>query len=95
MREKNSSALHWLLTVAFWIAVVYLGVQIFSTRVAIGQKEQELATATTRLAEQEAENEELSRTLSGSTQSIVEQVARDELGYAQPNQRVFVDVTGK
>ena len=95
MRERNSSALHWLLTAMFWIAVIYLGVQIFSSRVAIGQKEQELASLTTKLAEQEAANEELSRTLSGSTQSIVEQVARDELGYALPNQRVFVDVTGK
>lgn len=95
MREKNGSALHWLLTAMFWIAVIYLGVQIFSSRVTIGQKEQELANLLTKVDQQEADNEELSRTLSGSTQSIVERVARDELGYAQPNQRVFVDVTGK
>ena len=41
-------------------------------------------------------NDELNRVLeSGNDLEIVERVARDKLGYAKPNERVFVDISGK
>lgn len=95
MEQKKGIRLGWIVTLLFWLAVGSLVFQIFSCRVAISQKEQELTQVTARLAQKQAENDELSRTLSGSMEAIVEQVARDELGYAQPNERVFVDVSGK
>ena len=49
-----------------------------------------------QLEAQQAQNDELSRVLqSGTDEEIVERVARDQLGYAKPNERVFVDMTGK
>ena len=42
------------------------------------------------------QNDELERVLeSGSDTEIIERVARDKLGYAKPNERVFIDVTGQ
>ena len=45
--------------------------------------------------EQQAANEELNRELASGDKTIIERAARDELGYARPNERVFVDVSGK
>ena len=64
-------------------------------QVQISAKRQELEAVQTQLAAQEADNEELSRQLEASDEEIIEQVARDELGYAKPGERVFVDMSGK
>ena len=64
-------------------------------QVQISAKRQELEAVQTQLAAQKADNEELSRQLEASDEEIIEQVARDELGYAKPGERVFVDMSGK
>ena len=46
------------------------------------------------LAQQQA-NDELARVLEGDEDEINERVARDTYGYAAPNERVFVDISGK
>ena len=64
-------------------------------QVSISSKQQALASVQQQLEQQQAENEELERVLtSGSEEEIVERVARDRLGYARPDERVFVDVSG-
>lgn len=74
----------------------YLVVGMIFNQVEISAKKQQLETVQQQLAAQQAQNDELSRILeSGSDEEIIERVARDKLGYAKPNERVFVDVTGK
>ena len=61
--------------------------------IAAKQKEQDLEN---QLEQQRQQNDELERVLeSGSDLEIIERVARDKLGYAKPNERVFIDVTGQ
>ncbi len=74
---------------------VYLIVGIVVNQVSISSKQQALDSVQQQLETQQAENEELERVLtSGSEEEIVERVARDRLGYARPDERVFVDVSG-
>ena len=74
----------------------YLVVGMVMNQVDISSKKQQLKTLQQQLTTQQAQNDELSRVLnSGSDQEIIEHVARDKLGYAKPNERVFVDITGK
>ena len=74
----------------------YLVVSMVLNQVEIRTKRQQLQTVEQQLETQQAQNEELQRILeSGSDQELIEQVARDKLGYAKPNERVFVDATGK
>jgi len=73
----------------------YLVWSLIYNQVQISAKRQELQAVQVQLAAQRAENEELGRQLEESDQDIIEQVARDELGYAKPNERVFVDMSGK
>ena len=39
-------------------------------------------------------NEELKRSLADGEDAIIERIAREQ-GYAKPNERVFVDISGK
>ena len=64
-------------------------------QVQISSKPPELEVVKAQLMVQRAENEELFRQLEAGDLEIMEQVARDELGYAKPNERVFVDMSGK
>ena len=74
----------------------YLVFQLVANQLAISAKRQQLQDLQDQLDAQQAQNAELSRILeSGSDMDLVERVARDTLGYAKPNERVFVDMSGK
>ena len=66
-----------------------------SNQVTISSKRAELETLKEQIAQQQTENQEMQRILSGDADEITEWVARDSYNYAAPNERIFVDVTGK
>ena len=95
-RKKRRSLLRSLLGHMFTLALGgYLVFSLIYNQVQISAKLQELDTVKAQLVVQRAENEELFRQLEAGDLAIIEQVARDELGYARPNERVFVDMSGK
>ena len=57
-------------------------------------KQQELLSVQSQLNNQLTENAELSNTLEQGDDAIIERYAREQ-GYAKPNERVFVDISGK
>ena len=67
---------------------------LINCQVAIGSKQQELAGVQTQLTAQLTENAELSSTLEQGEDAIIERYAREQ-GYAKPNERVFIDISGK
>ena len=74
----------------------YLVAGLVFNQVDIVAKQKELQDLENQLEQQRQQNDELERVLeSGSDQEIIERVARDKLGYAKPNERVFIDVTGQ
>ena len=74
----------------------YLVAGLVFNQVDIAAKQKELQDLETQLEQQRQQNDELERVLeSGSDAEIIERVARDKLGYAKPNERVFIDVTGQ
>ncbi|MEG1872545.1 MAG: septum formation initiator family protein [Ruthenibacterium sp.] len=84
------------LRVGFVCVVLYLAVMLVSTQVEIVARRQQLTNVTQEVDAQKAENLELQRTLdSDNEDAYIERVARDKLGYARPNERVFVDMSGK
>lgn len=96
-RKTRQSALGRVLApVGLVLVGGYLAMGLVVNQVQISAKRQELAAVQAQLAGQQQQNDELKRVLeSGSDLEIIERVARDSLGYAKPNERVFVDVTGK
>lgn len=58
----------------------------------IAAKRQQLENVTQQVEAQQAQNEELQRTTQADDEaSYMERVARDKLGYARPDERVFID----
>ncbi len=75
---------------------IYLVIQLVMNQVSISSKRQQLQALQDQLEAQHTQNAELTRVLdSDNDLEIVERVARDSLGYAKPNERIFVDMSGK
>ena len=77
------------------LAVAALFCSLFFTliqcQITIGSKQQELAAVREQLSAQQAQNEELGR---DGKDAIIERSARAD-GYAKPNERIWVDLSGK
>lgn len=67
---------------------------LLRSQMTIRNKEQELASVTAELSDQLARNEDLQRTLDDGEDAIIERFAREE-GYSKPNERIWVDISGK
>lgn len=76
-------------------AVGYLLVQVVQVQVSIYRQQRTLEELTIQCLDQEAENASVERYLSmeDNTQ-LVEQIAREKLGFAYPDEVVFIDAAG-
>lgn len=75
-----------LITLVFW-------------QMRIADKREELAQLQTQIAQQNTKNEEIKKTVSSlenddGLQEYAEKKAREDLDYARPGERIFVDVGG-
>lgn len=94
MRKRHGLLPRWLVVAAFLALCGYLFVSLIQYQVSIGTKQQELLSVQSQLNNQLTENAELSNTLEQGDDAIIERYAREQ-GYAKPNERVFVDISGK
>ena len=96
IEKKKGGISSLVLRLGLAALAAYLVVGMVFNQVEIAAKRQQLEAVEQQLEAQQAQNDELSRILqSGTDEEIVERVARDQLGYAKPNERVFVDMTGQ
>ena len=84
-----------LIRLFFVLMLLNMLAAYISNQVTISSKRAELETLNEQIAQQQTENQEMQRILSGDADQITEWVARDSYNYAAPNERIFVDVTGK
>ena len=84
-----------LIRLFFVLMLLSMLAAYISNQVNISSKRAELETLNEQIAQQQTENQEMQRILSGDADQITEWVARDSYNYAAPNERIFVDVTGK
>ena len=96
-KRKRQKLLPKVLVRGFVLCLgVYLVVQLVLNQITISAKRQQLAELREQLDTQQAQNAELARVLESDNElELIERVARDSLGYAKPNERVFVDMSGK
>lgn len=94
MRKRHGLLPRWLVVAAFLALCGYLFVSLIQYQVSIGTKQQELLSVQSQLNNQLTENAELSNTLEQGDDAIIERYAQEQ-GYAKPNERVFVDISGK
>ncbi|MEG0616622.1 MAG: septum formation initiator family protein [Oscillospiraceae bacterium] len=95
-KQKNKGLTSLLMKLGISMLGLYLVISLITVQVDIVSKRHELAERQVTLQEQIAQNTELRRTLeNSSTEETIERLARDKLGYARPDERVFVDMSGK
>lgn len=87
----------FLLRAAIFSFALYFIVLLVNQQVQISQKRQELASLNQQIQIQEIKNEDIKHALSnGATQNsdYIERVARENLHFAKPGERVFVNIAG-
>ena len=93
--RKKAKTLWWAVSRLFFILLLLSMLAVYvSNQVTISSKQAELDALNEQIAQQQSENEELERILSGDPDEIVEWIARDSYGYAAPNERIIVDISG-
>lgn len=91
---KHHKVVHkWVGPALIVVLCGYLFINVLQCQMTISSKRQELDTIQNQVAEQQAQNEELSRFLDDGEDAIIERMAREQ-GYARPNERVFYDIGG-
>lgn len=92
--KKKTKARLFKLALILLTAIVVI--QLISLQNSISQKQQQLVSLETKTSELSAENEQMQQQLDeGVTDEYIEEVAREQLGYVSPFERVFVDVAGE
>ena len=93
--RKKAKTLWWAVSrLLFVLLLLSMLAAYISNQVTISSKQAELDSLNEQIAQQQSENEELERILSGDPDDIVEWSARDSYGYAAPNERIIVDISG-
>lgn len=93
-KRKKNPVWRGILRLLFGLLLLSLLAAYISNQVAISSRKAELETLNEQISQQQTQNEEMERILSGNADEVTEWVARDSYNYAAPNERIFVDVTG-
>ena len=73
---------------------LYLLFDIISIRIRLSAEQKELDYICEQIEIAQEENDELVRMMSGDKDEYIERIAREKLGYAAVDERVFEDVSG-
>ena len=85
LKKRHST----ILMIVFAVAVCYFLISFIVMQSDIKSQEKYNAQLNTQLADKKAENEELEKLVKSSDLDDVEQIARRELGYVFPDERVY------
>lgn len=91
---RKSGILRRLLPLIILVLCASLVYSLVRCQMSINAKQQELASVQIQLNDQLTKNEELQRTLDDGEDAIIERIAREE-GYSKPNERIWIDISGK
>lgn len=84
-----------VLIIAFAIFASYIGYHFISLQIHINEQQNALAQLQQLCAEKKISNEELNNILeNGGEVEYIKKIARDQLNYVDPDERVFVDISG-
>ena len=98
MREvkKKKKKTDLFFKLALFLIAIISAVQLISIHSSISANEEQLAKLEQELAVTTAENEQLQQQLEqGVTDEYIENIAREQLGYVSPFERIFIDVAGE
>lgn len=85
-----------LVKIIMLVFLLYAAVKLVGLTSQIAEKQEQLGSLNMRVEEYEASNEALRQEMqNGISDENISEIARSELGYAEPGERVFVDTSSK
>ena len=82
--------------IAVLCAVAYLSISLITAQFDLMTKRQQLAILEEQKARIELETQDIQRVLEiEDQQEYIERIARQRLGYANPNEKIFKDIQGE
>ena len=95
MAKRRRRRANWLMRAVVLCSIICVAVSLISMQVDVTSKRRQLASIEREIYRQEMENAEIRRILDGGTdRDYIERVARDKLGYAYPDEKIFIDRSG-
>ena len=96
MAKTTRRKMPGIIKIAMLAFLIYAVVTIVSLRSQIANKQAELDSLSLRVQEYQEANAALQQEMqSGLSEEDIRELARNELSYAEPGERVFVDTSGK
>ncbi|WP_283245786.1 FtsB family cell division protein [Ligaoa zhengdingensis] len=92
-KEKRNDKAR-LLKFAVCVFVVYVVYMLVQQQFDIKSREQELIAVQQQVEDKRLENKEIERLLESDNEQYVERLAKDEYGYAYPDETVYIDTSG-
>ena len=94
-RVKGKKKRNIVLVFALLLFVSYIGYHFVTLQIHINEQKEALAQLQQLCAEKKISNEELNDILeNGGEVEYIKKIARDKLNYVNPDERVFVDISG-
>ena len=95
MARKRKHRSSWLTRRAVLGFAVYVTVSLIGMQVEVTSKRRELLALQQNVEQQKLINAETERMLDGENdKEYIERIARDKLGYAYPDEKIFIDRSG-
>ena len=92
--KKTKSKKNILIRVALAFLCLYAIVMLIHVQIEISEKKNEIAEIEKQIALQQISNQKMKDALENDDPDYIEQAARNELDYAKPGEKVFVDISG-
>ena len=96
IKKGRSSLPQVIMRLAVAALCIYLLIGLISNEVDIAVKNRRIATLEQQIAQQQSDTVELRRLLGSGADidAYYEKIAREKLGFAYPDEKVFVDISG-
>ena len=92
MRKEKKNPKSRLLKIAVCLCVVYIAYSIVVHQLEISDRKMMLEAVQQQCQQQSEENKEVERLLAMSDdKDYIERIARERLGYAYPDEKVYID----
>lgn len=86
---------HQMIRLIAFVAISFVLIELVQLQLDIYKQRRVLEDLTTQCLDQQAANEDVERYLSMHDDTeLIEKIAREKLGYAYPDETVFLDVSG-
>jgi len=83
-----------ILRLSVFAFIIYIAVVLINLQLQLSRQKATLASVTAQYQVQQSKNAEIKRVLSEDDSQYKESIARDKLGYAKPDERIYINVSG-